>query len=61
MGAAFFQLVAVEAVGPADAMAHRWRAAPIHETFAAAGEETVATDTNHLFDRVGLGEALLDA
>jgi hypothetical protein len=42
-------------------VAHRWRAAPIHETFAAAGEETVATDTNHLLDRVGFGEVLLDA
>jgi hypothetical protein len=42
-------------------VAHRWRAAPIYETFAAAGEEAVATDTNHLLDRVGLGEALLDA
>ena len=54
-------LVAVEAVGSTDAMAHRWRAAPIHETFPATGEEAVATDTNHLLDRVGFGEALLDA
>src|SRR4051812_6125689 len=54
-------LVAVEAVGSTDAMANRWRAAPIHETLSAAGEKTVATDTDHLLDRVGLGEALLDA
>jgi hypothetical protein len=42
-------------------MAHRWRAAPIHETLSAAGEETVAADTDHLLDGVGFGEALMDA